>query len=129
MAHAGVCCVCGDRKSGARPKQSFGVKPRTGWGIYLGLEVDDGAAAGVEAADGDHDLVAHLRRGAVGGGHKGHAAGKLKYCLRAVEALRRTILDAQGINLTRRQTRGRAAKQGEELSVCAGRSGIILSLR
>src|SRR5260370_16928480 len=61
VAHAGVCCVCGDRKSGARPKQSFGVKPRTGWGIYLGLEVADGPPPVLEPAAADPDFVPPFR--------------------------------------------------------------------
>src|SRR5260370_17712285 len=61
------------------------------------LEVNGGAAADVETANGNHDLVAHLRGEAIGRGDKGYAAWKLKYCLRAIEALRRTILDVQGV--------------------------------
>src|SRR5229473_993825 len=90
LAHASVYSVRWDRKSGARTEQSFGPELRTSFGIDLGLEVDDGAAAGVETADSNHDLVADLRCVAIGRDDKGYAAGKLEDGLRAVETVRRT---------------------------------------
>ena len=54
------------RKGGAGAEQSFGSERGIGIGVDLGLEVDGGAAAGIEAANRDHDFVAHLGRDTIG---------------------------------------------------------------
>ena len=63
-------------------------------GIDLRLDTYDGAAASVEAPDRDDDLVTHLRCAAIERRNKSHTVGKLKYGLRAVETVRRIILEA-----------------------------------
>jgi len=96
-ADACVDLVRWGRKSRGGTEQSCGFKLRTDFGIDFSLDAHDGTAARVETRNRNHDLAAHLRCAAIGRGDKGHTAGNLKYGLGAVETIRRTIVNGQGV--------------------------------
>src|SRR5882762_11894237 len=96
-ADACVYFVRWSRKSGAGPQQSRAREHRASFGIDLSLDAYDGTAASLETPNRNHDLISQLGCAAIRGGDKGHAAGNLKYGLRAIETMRGTIVNVQSV--------------------------------